>query len=470
MDERNIYNVDELEDWLKFRASYQRGYDARIDDWVMTTARNYALNNYPHVQLVTDRDIQQKIKPQDRDAEWVQRGIRQKNLYVLILGVNTFSTKFSHILDYLQSALTNRDLPDSLRLKNLTHLSYEAAEEKSNEWTKWLNRGESKDWEEGEEEVMKTSDGFKIVKVISQAALNREGKEMQHCVGSYADLVRNKRVTIYSLRDRSNNPHVTIEVDREDTVKQIKGKQNDAPIEKYHNAVIEFLNWLNPNGALELENIDGVDYEGRFYHISKVPPSYWTGDDDGIDRLMGLVASNKLNLLESILKTGVSPNVTDRYGHTMLYYACSRKDGFDVVKALLSYGADPNAKDAPILAAAGFAEGQRRGRRDVVNFLIANGADVTITAGNDTNSLIHHCVNNQWHEEVEYILRHGEKVDVRNYYDKTPLMMAAANNDLLMVKMLLKYGADPTKGDDWDRTPLDYAKSSEVRDLLTQWK
>jgi hypothetical protein len=461
LNERNISNPYDVDEFIEATIQQHPEMNGDIKQWIRSVVRNYLFNAYPRVELVTNKNKSKTVPYADLDTDWVKQGIQSRNLYCLNLRADAavgFRTELFHVIDYLY-ALFDDDLPKDLQIRDLSRLSFDAASEKAAKWTKWLGEKESEGWEEGEETVMKTSDGFVMKKLTSEAALNREGKEMQHCVGSYADLVRNKRVTIYSLRDRSNNPHVTIEV-RGDNVQQIKGKQNDAPIEKYHSAVIEFLNWINLDGALELENIDAIDYEGRFYHISRVPSSYWTRDDEGIDRLMNLATSNKLGPLEDILKAGVSPNVMNRYGHTMLYYACDR-NRLNLVKMLLSYGADPNVwGDAPILKAAFLGE------RDIVNLLLDKGADVTLASGSDTEHLIHHCVKQGWYDEVEYILKHGERVDVRNYHDNTPLIIAAGKNDLRMVKLLLDYGADPTKKGNLDRLAVHCTNDPEIKELL----
>jgi PcfJ-like protein len=44
------------------------------------------------------------------------------------------------------------------------------------------------------------------------AGLNAEGSAMGHCVGGYCDDVASRGTEIYSLRDKNNNPHVTVEV------------------------------------------------------------------------------------------------------------------------------------------------------------------------------------------------------------------------------------------------------------------
>ena len=93
---------------------------------------------------------------------------------------------------------------------------------------------------ETKEVVYSFDNGFTIVKVPSQD-LETEGEFMGHCVGSYCDQVSRGAVEIYSLRNRKNEPHATIEINRNGKVHQIKGKGNAAPVEKYRPMIKQWL-------------------------------------------------------------------------------------------------------------------------------------------------------------------------------------------------------------------------------------
>ena len=81
--------------------------------------------------------------------------------------------------------------------------------------------------------------------------LDIEGCAMGHCVGGYCDAVRYGEKTIFSLRDKKNEPHATIEVrdsgssTRAGIVNQIKGFGNETLKEKYRPMVKE---WLRQSG------------------------------------------------------------------------------------------------------------------------------------------------------------------------------------------------------------------------------
>lgn len=53
--------------------------------------------------------------------------------------------------------------------------------------------------------------GYQWVEVKSPEALDREGKVMGHCVGSYCEQVKEGNSIIYSLRDPKGESHVTVE-------------------------------------------------------------------------------------------------------------------------------------------------------------------------------------------------------------------------------------------------------------------
>lgn len=115
----------------------------------------------------------------------------------------------------------------------------------------------AEDWKEENREsgpvpqgevVVKLADKWTAQKLTTPEQLDVEGERMQHCVGSYAKHVADGKTTIYSLRDATGHPHVTIEVARKKVI-QIRGKQNEKPAEKYEKYVEEFKKWLSADGV-----------------------------------------------------------------------------------------------------------------------------------------------------------------------------------------------------------------------------
>ena len=79
---------------------------------------------------------------------------------------------------------------------------------------------------------------------------------VENCVGSYCEGVERGETRIFSLRDPSNNPHVTIETDpRGDVAQQIQGNSNSEPDDQYKQMIKE---WVQ-SGTGPVDNAEGGD-------------------------------------------------------------------------------------------------------------------------------------------------------------------------------------------------------------------
>ena len=107
-----------------------------------------------------------------------------------------------------------------------------------------------------------------------EAGLNAEGKAMGHCVGGYCDDVA-QGTKIYSLRDKNGQPHVTIEATpgqdiEADSIQQIKGKQNAAPVAKYLPYVQDFVK------SGQWDQVNDLHNTGLLSHGDR--STTWVGD------------------------------------------------------------------------------------------------------------------------------------------------------------------------------------------------
>lgn len=91
-------------------------------------------------------------------------------------------------------------------------------------------------------------DGWRWVEVISADALHREGSLMSHCVGSYADNVASGCKRIFSLRDPTNAPKLTVEAKEADLL-QIKAFANAACPTEWRPAVAAFAKAFEADAA-----------------------------------------------------------------------------------------------------------------------------------------------------------------------------------------------------------------------------
>jgi hypothetical protein len=133
---------------------------------------------------------------------------------------------------------------------------------------------------DGEEQLhFDLGDGWSLVKLLSYAALDRESKAMQHCIGhgAYDDHLENQDALLLSLRDPSGNPHVTMEI-VDGRLVQFQGKQNKAPVEKYVSKVLPYLSErkIACDGRGFVTDIRGVVYSvGRLPEVLEVDGSVY---------------------------------------------------------------------------------------------------------------------------------------------------------------------------------------------------
>lgn len=145
-----------------------------------------------------------------------------------------------------------------IRKGTMLAIWYERARPKISEYSVPDALKEADEWyvEEGPlpqgEVVAELSDGWTAQKLTTKEQMDREGEVMQHCVGThgYFEMSEAGKLTIYSLRNKSGRPHVTIEVTsgKQPRVEQVKGKQNARPAKKYEKYVDEFDEWMKGEG------------------------------------------------------------------------------------------------------------------------------------------------------------------------------------------------------------------------------
>ncbi len=149
-----------------------------------------------------------------------------------------------HILDYMVQCN-----------KKVERMSYKDAKKLADAWTKTQQKKGNGIVEKSEdtEVVLDFKDGFKIVRLIGENAYKREGFLMSHCVGGYYGNGKE----IYSLRDKDNMPHCTMEKDQ-----QIKGKGNGDISPKYITYVVKFLEHVGMRvGDSEMKHLGYINVE-----------------------------------------------------------------------------------------------------------------------------------------------------------------------------------------------------------------
>lgn len=163
------------------------------------------------------------------------------------------SSLLEHILDFfISSAAPSR----------LQKMSIGDAKRKAEEWSK-SNQKKGRDLIDAEEDIETIYDfldGNKIVRLKTKKAFQREGFFMSHCAGG----LNPENSHIYSYRDKSNEPHATFEVKKENNeIVQIKGKGNGPIHPKYVHPILTFLKTI----GMEIRPSDMTNL--GYHHIHK---------------------------------------------------------------------------------------------------------------------------------------------------------------------------------------------------------
>lgn len=106
------------------------------------------------------------------------------------------------------------------------------------------------------------------------------------------------------------------------------------------------------------------------------------------------------------------------------------------------------------------------GHIEIVKYLIDKGADIN-AKNNDDESLLHIVANNGHLNIIKYLIENN-KVDINgvNYKNQTPIMAAAINGKVKVVKLLLKYGANPEMKDILGDTALSNAIKFDNHEII----
>uniref|UniRef100_A0A3P9DUZ6 Poly [ADP-ribose] polymerase n=1 Tax=Maylandia zebra TaxID=106582 RepID=A0A3P9DUZ6_9CICH len=113
-----------------------------------------------------------------------------------------------------------------------------------------------------------------------------------------------------------------------------------------------------------------------------------------------------------------------------------------------------------------FALLPRFGRKDVVDFLLQNGANVHARDDGGPISL-HNACSFGHAEVVSLLLHHGADANARDNWNYTPLHEAAIKGKIDVCIVLLQHDAEPTIRNTDGRTALDLADASAAKAVLT---
>lgn len=199
-------------------------------------------------------------------------------------------------------------------------------------------------------------------------------------------------------------------------------------------------------------------------------------DDQG---LFNALKDGKTDIAVNIIKLGTNVNIKDEYGWSLLHRAV-QYNNIDVVKELLkSKKIDMEVKlpkdtiitndnekwyadgETPLLLACYY------GYRDIVKTLLDYGANLEARDSIDSAMAIHIAASKGYSDIIEIIMQSyaakkiDNLVDIEDDTGTTPLMWASMNNQIPVINILLKYGANINAQDYDGWSALHFAAASQ---------
>jgi hypothetical protein len=425
LEERNVLNLDDIEKFLK---DVERGgeWSQESSRWLQKRVRLYLINDYPHI---LNTYISTSHIP--NEPMWARQALeRGEKLYDIDLRTNRSNALFDQVL------LIMEFLNSSAAPKRIDALSYEQAETLATKWYgEQLKARVDKQDLEDVQTVKELSGGMRWVRILTKLSLDREGKEMHHCLDQ-GHFNPDDDTQYYSLRDSRNKPHATIEFGEGIRfISQIKGYGNGPIEDEYLDACRDFINtYLKPDDIDETDLVNILSVFDR----GKVREGMGA---QSVAILLSADNYNKSQMEKALAKLGGRVNEPVEVegfddGVALIIVAIFKGDAF-LVKRLVQAGAD--LKECYTVSVP-----WHRGPIDLTPLMLAclmsSDENVDLKPG---------------YEEIIRDLIPGSNLEQAdpNYYE-TPLFMMYSYelNDLF--ELMLKKGADPNHESLNHRTPL----------------
>jgi len=182
-------------------------------------------------------------------------------------------------------------------------------------------------------------------------------------------------------------------------------------------------------------NIEATDYEGRTV-------------------LLDAVVAGDLENINLLLRSGANIHATDSQERSLLFYTVNA----EVCLKLLQEGVEIERQDENGRTA--LFDAVEKGNLELVDLLLRSGANIHAT-DSQGRSLLFYAVNA---EVCAKLLKEGVELKRRDNQEKTALFNAVARENLKLIDLLLKSGADINATDLHGKNVLFYTAESKWRD------
>ena len=190
--------------------------------------------------------------------------------------------------------------------------------------------------------------------------------------------------------------------------------------------------------------------------------------NDNITAAFRACETGNLDMLKEFISIGIDVNMKDQYGYSLLHKAV-REEHINIVEFLIENGADVNAEDLAENTPLYYAI--ETGNVNEVKMLVDNKADINTIYKLGITPLI--CAidfykekrEKNFYEIIELLIANGADINIESEFG-TPLIRAVTDEQNDIVKLLIDNGADINKMDEFEGTPLHIASKNGNKELV----
>ena len=213
---------------------------------------------------------------------------------------------------------------------------------------------------------------------------------------------------------------------------------------------------------------DEGDDLGHYHHLQAMIEAY-----AGVSRIVGpdwpfhaiLRSATRDRFISEVERDRSCVRLLGLRGQTLLHDAALVGEA-ELAAVLIRSGADPDAKEVE-----GHTPLYRASTGEVARVLLAAGAAVDVVSGPTRGTPLHQAARRGNVFVAQALLERGATIDARDAKEQTPLRRAVNCRQLPIVRLLVRHGADPHAADRRGVTPLDVARTAEMKQALADpWK
>ena len=155
--------------------------------------------------------------------------------------------------------------------------------------------------------------------------------------------------------------------------------------------------------------------------------------------LISAYENGYLDVVSHLLNLETNPNITDENDESLLAKVVAKGDD-ELTLRIVEKGGDVNGRDISSMPL--IAKLAKNGKINLVKIFIEAGADVNLASKAKGITSLYQAVKYNQVDTAELLLAHGANVNATKEGEWTPLMVAAFNGYLTLVKLLIKYNAN----------------------------